>query len=202
MEVFTFKMEDDQAKELKEYCHKAGKTPSEVIRNFVSSGLRGSPPPAPQPVPQPAPQQPGKLPEFMVKWIGDLVSDRLALKGCLTACLIFLWAPKVLALASCPTAIFCHNGHLAMAATWIWLVSAIVDSLWVGRERKVEVLDRAVKQLWELISRVPDAYRELCRSKSPEAAAAEVLAMITEARGRVGQFGMNDMGISSWNPER
>lgn len=61
------------------------------------------------------------------------------------------------------------------------------------------MLKRAVDQLWELISRVPDLYRELCLSKSPEAAAVEVLTMIQEARGRVGQFGMNDVGINSWN---
>lgn len=77
-----------------------------------------------------------------------------------------------------------------------------MDILWVGRERKVEVLDRAVRELWDLISCVPDLYAQQCLIKAPEEATAAVLQIIQERRQRVGQFGMNDVGISSWNAQR
>lgn len=202
-------MEDDQAEELEDFCRRAGKSVSVAIRDFVLSGLHGNPQPAPQPAPQPVPQpapqpapaQPGKLHPVLVSRIGDLVRDRLALVACLTLSRVFLWAPKAVSAGAAAIAVFSHNGYLARACCWIWAASAAVDSLWVGRERKVEVLERAVRELWDLISCVPYLYAQQCLTKTPEAATAAVLQIIQERRARIGQFGMKDVGISSWNPE-
>jgi hypothetical protein len=112
-----------------------------------------------------------------------------------------IWAPRVAAVGSCATAIFCHNGYLAYACCWIWLATVVLDVLWVSRDRKREVLDRGVRELWALISSVPDIYRQQCLVQPPEVAAAAVLNYVLDRRKRVGQFGMNDVGISSWNPE-
>ncbi len=91
------------------------------------------------------------------------------------------------------------GGHLALACVWLWLGATVLDAVWVGRERKCEVLDLAMRQLWSLISSVPDIYRQQCLTKPPEVAAGLVLNYILEQRKQLGRFAVDSLGIRSWN---
>jgi hypothetical protein len=218
MKTLCARFEDQDAEELRALSDKQGKTLADVLKEFVLQGMHNAPQPAPQPAPtQPKPPQPapkpaptdpgrsgsgsGKLPEVIVNCIGKQVGDRLGLRACATAMRFCIWGPKAVAVSAVAITIISHSVNLVYGCRWLWLAAAIVDGLWLGRERKCEVLDRAVSELWDLITELPERYAQECLTKTPEAATAAVLDYVKERRRRLGQFGVADLRLRSWNPE-
>ncbi len=225
MKGFSVKMEDDQAKELEDYCHKVGKSVSEVIRDFVVSGLHGDPQPVPQPAPQPVPQptpepapqptpkpepqpapQPaprdpgsgGPAPEFplaLAHRIAALREDMYKLDRYAANARWKYWTPKAPAMLGLLLALFTHNAFVAIGGIAASLLLQIIDAVWRNRVFRHEVAKLGANQLWELILALPDLWEKECQTRSPDLAQAEILAHIKERREHLGELGVKDLGI-------
>jgi hypothetical protein len=69
------------------------------------------------------------------------------------------------------------------------------------RENRFAVMSRAVQQLWDLLSSVPDRYAQQCLQLPPQLAVLAVLEYVNQRRRRVGEQGMKELGMKFWNPD-
>ncbi len=179
-------------------CRRYGKSAAEVIRYFVDVCLQN--PPGQQPAPQPAPP-PGAPQDALKKRLRELgaLLDRLN-----TPCnwaAFNLWWPKVLAILAASLAFVAfweRNGLAAFMLLPAMIFFSILDGYWKGRILRNEILERTWAELADLIEEAPVLYKQLCLSKPPDLAAAEVLAHIDERFELLGATGIHDIVLNEW----